>query len=87
MRAWVVFALFFGLQIGGSLETHDHTSVADTIECVVCHGVRIAPPAVRVAVEVRIPEPPRLLLLPEIPLPAIATLVRLADPPRGPPAS
>ncbi len=49
LRTLLVFGLFLGLQLSTSFESHDHVSVADSIECVACHGVRIVPPTDQVA--------------------------------------
>jgi hypothetical protein len=85
--AVLVFGLFLGLQVGASFDDHDHATVADGIECVVCHGVRVAPPAERPA---QIAEAPATVSIdwvatPVAPTPAILSLT--GDPPRGPPAA
>ncbi len=49
LRSLLVFGLFLGLQLSTSFESHDHVSVADSIECVACHGVRILPSTAEVS--------------------------------------
>lgn len=82
-----IFALFLGLQVGASVAEHDHGTVADGIECVVCHSVRVAPPSSQpvtrtdAATEITV-APSRA---PETAPPAIA--IASTDLPRGPPAA
>jgi len=82
-----VFVLFLGLQIGASVVEHDHGTVADGIECVVCHSVRVAPPssqpATRADAATEITVMPSRA--PETPPAGIAVVS--TDLPRGPPAA
>jgi hypothetical protein len=83
--ALAVFGLFLGLQVSASFDEHDHATVADGVECLVCHGVRMAPPAER---PVRIVEAPDVVPVEWVPTPAAPTSAILSltgDPPRGPP--
>lgn len=85
LGAIVVFGLFLALQVGASFGEHDHATVADGIECVACHGVRVAPPAERPMSSVEAPEIVTVLPSPPPEVPSRTVLALTGDPPRGPP--